>query len=360
MNIKSIKTWSENLELTRPYSIAYETIDSVENVFVEIELDNGIHGIGSGSPAEFVTGESINSCNLVLKTEAKEIVEKNNIEDIESIYKTLNDKWPSNPAARTAVDIALYDALSKLKNMPLVQLLGNVHEGFYTSITIGIKSIESAQDEAVEYVGRGFRILKVKTGSDVSFDIELIRKLREKIGKHVLIRVDANQGYQIEDLSRFFQMTINDNVEFIEQPLHSDYDIKMDSLPIEVRKICAADESLHNPKDAERLAHEPKKFGIYNIKLMKCGGINPSLKIASLAQSAGIDLMWGCMDESIISISAALHAAMACQATKYIDLDGSFDLAKDLVSGGFNLKDGKMFVNDTPGIGVKMLSTKLN
>ena len=131
----------------------------------------------------------------------------------------------------------------------------------------------------------------------------------------------------------------NDNVEFIEQPLHSNQDKKMDNLPIEIRKICAADESLHSPKDAERLACEPNKFGIYNIKLMKCGGINPSLKIASAAYAAGIDLMWGCMDESIISISAALHAAMACNATKYIDLDGSFDLAKDLVSGGFNLKD---------------------
>ena len=67
MNIKSIKTWSENLELTKPYSITYETINSVENVFVELELDNGIKGFGSGSPAEFVTGESIDSCNSILK-----------------------------------------------------------------------------------------------------------------------------------------------------------------------------------------------------------------------------------------------------------------------------------------------------
>ena len=360
MKIKSVKTWFENLELTKPYSIAYETIDSVENVFVEIELDNGIKGIGSGSPAEFVTGENIDSCKTILKSEAKEILGKRNIEDIELICETLKNRWPKNPAARTAVDISLYDALSKLNDIPLAQLLGKVHDSFYTSVTIGIKSIESALEEADDYVKQGFRILKVKTGSDVSFDIELIRKLREKIGKHFLIRVDANQGYKIGDLSRFFEMTINDNVEFIEQPLHSNQDNKMDNLPIEIRKICAADESLHSPKDAERLACEPNKFGIYNIKLMKCGGINPSLKIASAAYAAGIDLMWGCMDESIISISAALHAAMACNSTKYIDLDGSFDLAKDLVSGGFNLKDGKMFINNTPGIGVKMLSSKLS
>ena len=118
-----------------------------------------------------------------------------------------------------------------------------------------------------------------------------------------------------------------------------------------------ADENSIVSKDIPKIK---RAFDGINIKLMKCGGINPSLKIASAAYAAGIDLMWGCMDESIISISAALHAAMACKATKYIDLDGSLDLAKDLVSGGFNLKDGKMFINDTAGIGVKMVSSKVN
>ena len=49
--------------------------------------------------------------------------------------------------------------------------MGKVHDSFYTSVTIGIKSIESALEEADDYVKQGFRILKVKTGSDVSFDI---------------------------------------------------------------------------------------------------------------------------------------------------------------------------------------------
>ena len=93
--------------------------------------------------------------------------------------------------------------------------------------------------------------------------------------------------YQFIGVSRRRPRHLN-NVEFIEQPLHSNQDNKMDNLPKEIRKICAADESLHSPKDAERLACEPNKFGIYNIKLMKCGGINPSLKIASAAYAAGI------------------------------------------------------------------------
>jgi len=88
---------------------------------------------------------------------------------------------------------------------------------------------------------------------------------------------------------------------------------------------------------------------------MKCGGIRPGLEIADMAWHAGIDLMWGCMDESIVSIAGALHAALASKATKYLDLDGSLDLAKDLVSGGFILDNGWLSTTEQPGLGVKRI-----
>ena len=67
--------------------------------------------------------------------------------------------------------------------------------------------------------------------------------------------------------------------------------------------------------------------------------------------------MWGCMDESIISISAALHTAFSSPATRYIDLDGSLDLARDVVTGGFELEDGKMRPSRMPGLGVQKVLT---
>ena len=116
-----------------------------------------------------------------------------------------------------------------------------------------------------------------------------------------------------------------------------------------------ADERLYNAQDALNLATYPRAFAHYNIKLMKCGGIIEALRIADIANIAGINLMWGCMDESIVSISAALHCALSCPATKWLDLDGSFDLASDLVKGGFLLKDGYLSTNDKPGLGVEFL-----
>ena len=66
--------------------------------------------------------------------------------------------------------------------------------------------------------------------------------------------------------------------------------------------------------------------------------------------------MWGCMDESRVSIAAALHVAYASGRTRYLDLDGSFDLARDPAAGGFELRDGRLYLGDEPGLGVRLES----
>ncbi len=123
----------------------------------------------------------------------------------------------------------------------------------------------------------------------------------------------------------------------------------------DIRRKIAADESLVGVADALAFTRPPCPFGIYNIKLMKCGGITPGLKIAEIARLAEFDVMWGCNDESIVSIAAALHAALASEATRYLDLDGSLDLARDLVRGGFHLENGELGVTDKPGLGVELI-----
>jgi L-alanine-DL-glutamate epimerase-like enolase superfamily enzyme len=141
----------------------------------------------------------------------------------------------------------------------------------------------------------------------------------------------------------------------VEQPLPADSIETMRALPEKVREQIAADESLLTEEDARALAAPPRACGIFNIKLMKCGGIAPARRIAAIAESAGIRLMWGCMDESRISIAAALHAALSCPATRYLDLDGSLDLARDVVRGGFLLENGVMRTTSSPGLGVETI-----
>nr|WP_319395628.1 dipeptide epimerase [uncultured Desulfobacter sp.] len=355
MKIKKVTIFRENLELTRPYTIAYETFTHAENLFVHLETDTGLMGIGAGSPAEDVTGESIDACEQALNEHASALFEGVALSDAFSLFKIMEKKMAATPAAMAAMDIALYDLMGNVLNRPLVEILGQVHTSMPTSITIGIKSLGEMLAEADEYTGRGLRILKVKTGMDVDQDIERVCRLRDHVNADVRIRVDANQGYDVEQYKKFLAGTKGTNLEFVEQPLHADQTEKMAALTEDERNFSMADESLHKPVNAYDLIHPPKPFGLFNIKLMKCGGIAQGLEIAQIARRCGIGLMWGCMDESRVSIAAALHAALASPATRYLDLDGSLDLARDMVDQGFVIEDGVMRLTDRPGLGVRIL-----
>lgn len=352
MRIKDVKVWSANLENTKPYTIAFKTTDTVLNVFVEITLDNGVTGIGSGNPSEYVTGENFNQTTAALQEENLEFLIGRDILEANQLFFEILQMFPKNPAARAALDIAVYDALTKHLNIPLVKFLGQKIKSLPTSNTIGIKSVEETLKEAKDYDQRGFKILKVKLGINLEEDIERLVKLREQFGARMIIRIDANQGYTMSQTIDFYNRTKHLDIELIEQPLPAKSIDEMKSFSEEIRAKIAADESLLSPADALKLITPPKASGIFNIKLMKCGGVHQALKIADLALNAGVDLFWGCNDESIVSITAALHAAFACPNTKYIDLDGSLDLGRDEVTGGFILKDGMMSCSDRPGLGV--------
>lgn len=355
MKIKDIKVWSANLENTKPYTIAFKTTDTVFNAFVEITLENGVTGIGAGNPSEYVTGENFDQTKAALQEKNLEFLIGRDILEANQLFFEILHKFPKNPAARAALDIAVYDALTKHLNIPLVKFLGQKIKSLPTSNTIGIKNVEETLKEAKEYDQRGFKILKVKLGINLEEDIERLVKLREHFGTRMIIRIDANQGYTMPQTIDFYNRTKHLDIELIEQPLPAKSINEMRAFSEEIRTKIAADESLLSPADALKLITPIKASGIFNIKLMKCGGVNQALKIADLALHANIDLFWGCNDESIVSISAALHAAFACSNTAYIDLDGSLDLGRDEVAGGFILKDGVMSCSDKPGLGVSRI-----
>jgi L-alanine-DL-glutamate epimerase-like enolase superfamily enzyme len=355
MKIKDIKIWSADLGNTKPYTIAFKTVDEVRNAFVEITLADGTTGIGSGNPSEYVVGENLTQTLEALQERNLEFLIGRDIREMKQLAFEVWQKFPKNPAARAAVDIALHDAFTKFLGIPLVKYLGQKIQSMPTSNTIGIKNVTETLKETEDYLKQGFKAIKVKLGKDLEEDIERMVKMREHFGYDYAIRIDANQGYDSAQTIAFYQQTKHLKIELIEQPLPAKAVMEMKALPDEVREVIAADESLISPVHALDLVKPPRACGIFNIKLMKCGGVSQGLKIADIALHEGIDLFWGCNDESIVSITAALHAAFACSNTKYIDLDGSLDLGNDVVKGGFILKDGIMYCSDKPGLGVEKI-----
>ena len=352
MKIVRAETWAEHLPLTRPYEIAFKRVDRVTLHFVRLVSSSHLVGLGSAAPTD-VTGESSGACAQAMDDMGQDLLTGKDPRQLRALTGALRHHMPGTPAARAALDMALHDLLAKAVGVPVVDLLGRRHSSVHTSITIGILPLEDTLREATEYVERGFRVLKVKLGHDLAQDVERLAALRAHVGPHIRIRVDANQGYDLAGAQTIAGHARTLDLEFVEQPLPASAVEAMRSLPDTYAPLMAADESLHTEADALALAHAPP-FGTYNIKLMKCGGISSGLAIADLAALADIACMWGCMDESVISIAAAIHAAYASPATRYLDLDGSFDLSRDVASGGFRLHDGRMELLDEPGLGVTM------
>jgi L-alanine-DL-glutamate epimerase-like enolase superfamily enzyme len=354
LKIEAIESWSESFALTRPYAVAFGHTEAAESAIVGLRADDGRVGWGAATPDPRVTGETIEACRAALEPESLGWLRGRDLRQRRALLSELASRIRAAPGARAAVDMAIHDLAAQAVEVPLVELLGRAHEALPTSITIGIKPLAETLEEAGEYLGRGFRILKVKVGNSYEEDLERLIRLRERVGPGIAIRVDANQGYDEAETVRFFPDTAALDLEFLEQPLPADAVETMRRLPEEAKERIAADESLLDERDALRLA-APRACGIFNIKLMKCGGIEPALRIAAIAETAGVALMWGCMDESVIGIAAALHAALASPATRYLDLDGSLDLARDVARGGFVLEEGILRTTSAPGLGVSPL-----
>lgn len=354
MIVRSIDVRTYDVPLSRPYAIANASTDAVEMARVVLHCDGNVIGIGAATPEPRVTGETFAMCVHALHAAAADLRGRSFTHPRE-LAPLLHAAMPMCPGARAAIDMALHDAQGRANGKPVVELLGRVHEALPTSITIGVKDVPDTLTEAREYLGRGFRVLKVKIGENVDLDVERLAKLRELVGRDLPLLADANVGYTANTLTTFLAKTRDLDVRLVEQPLPPEAIAAQTQLPPHDVARLVADESLHDEADAERLARTPLlPFGLFNIKLMKCGGITPALGIARIANDRGLGLMWGCMDESVVGIAAALHAAFASHATRWLDLDGSFDLSRDFCRGGFGLHDGVLRTLDRPGLGVEL------
>jgi len=343
----------QRLALTKPYTIAYKTIEDTEVVFLEIILGNGIIGRGAANPFAEVVGETPATTLSRLQGDFLKGLVGRDISQFNQMIDESKLEFPHLPGTQAAIDIALHDAFCQFLNISVLDFYGQKIKPIPTSITIGIKDTDSMIEEAKANFAAGFRVMKIKTGLDVEQDIERVKKITECFGGAVLVRADANQGYSLGDLKKFIAETAGLNIELVEQPLAVGEDWRLKALAEDERKFLVADESLLDADSAISLTHKPLPYGVFNIKLMKCGGIKGAMEIAAIAKHAGISLFWGCNDESIISITAALHAALSSSNTRYLDLDGSFDINETGVSGGFTLRDGVMYPNGLPGLGVQ-------
>ncbi|MCL2702840.1 MAG: dipeptide epimerase [Defluviitaleaceae bacterium] len=350
MKITDIKYERLRIKFKKPFVIAIGVMEYGETLIVKMTTDEGITGYGEASPYAPVTGETLDSVLIFLELFKPALIGQNPFE-LEKIHKAMNRQTVGNTSAKAAIDIALHDIIGKKLGMPVYQVLGGYRNSFVTDMTVGIGEPAVMAQDALNYANDGFNVIKVKAGINPGTDIEAIKQIRKAVGDGVKLRVDANQGWDVNSAIRVMREYEKYGVDAVEQPLvHWDLD-GLAYVRSRTNIMVMADESLHSPEDAMKLAKK-QAVDVFNIKLMKCGGLYPAARINAIGESAGIQCMLGCMIESRLGISASASFVAAQKNVTEADLDSFRHYDESAISGGFTLENGVITMLDKPGLGV--------
>lgn len=353
MKIVDIRIGRISVPLRRPFKTALRTVNSVEDVIVEILTDTGNIGYGEAPPTGVITGDTTGSIIGAIEEHIKGSIMGMDIENIEGIMLKLDSCIIKNTSAKAAVDIALYDLYGQLYNAPLYKLLGGYRKELVTDITISVNEPEEMAKDSIDAVNRGYKTLKIKVGKDSSKDIDRMKAIRNAIGYEVNLRIDANQGWKPKEAVNILKRMEYEglNIEFVEQPVIAG---DIDGLKYVTDRVSIpvlADESVFSASDALKILNM-RAADLINIKLMKTGGIHNALKICSIAEIYGVECMIGCMLEAKVSVTAAAHLAAAKSIITKVDLDGPVLCSEDPVKGGAVFEDYKITLSDRPGLGI--------
>ncbi len=358
------------LELKETFTISRGSEDCVETVIVSLE-EGGVTGLGEASPSHFYghTAKSVRDAieeavpaieraDPFLYPHLREFLDSPEgretaadvVDDLLKHGAAILDRFDptqllqvldGNRAALCAVDLALHDWFGKRFGRPLYQILNlDPARTPPSSFTIGISSIERMREKVRE--AADFPVLKVKLGTDR--DLEIMRALREV--SDAVFRVDANCAWDVEETIAKSDELADLGVEFIEQPLPPE---RLDDMKRVFEKSALpiiADESSVVPEDVAGLSG---RFHGINIKLVKCGGIQPALEMIRIARAHDLKVMIGCMIESSVCISAGAHLG---PLVDHLDLDGSILIGNDPYRGVENRK-GTLQFPERGGLGVQ-------
>ena len=336
---------SYRLNCTHPFGISRSTNDYYDIVYVYLSGAD-ITGKGEAAPSARY-GE----------TNSRVIKQLHCIDEIpdESMSVEDGDKWCSDHsgginALQAALSTAWLDWWTQKEKVCLADYFKSEKENMpLTSFTISIGDLNLIPQKIVE--AAPYRVLKIKLGLGLQDDQQIIKLIRAETDK--LIRVDANEGWDLETGLTMCKWLADNHVEFVEQPFKADnlHDTaalrKKSPLPL------IADENSIIAANIPDIAHA---FDGINIKLMKCASLLEGKRMIDTARNYDLQIMLGCMVESAVGITAAAHLA---PQVDYADLDGNLLIDNDPYNG-VKVKNGRLILPDGNGLGVVINSNYKN
>lgn len=307
-------------------------------IIVGLELGNWV-GWGE-APAINYYNVSVEQMEADLLAK-KQMVEKFALTDPRRYWHYLHHLFPKNPFLVCALDIAAWDLFGKMNGLPLYKIWETDWQNIpVTDYTIGIDTI----DKMVEKMQQNpFDIYKIKLGTE--HDIEIITSLRQYT--NAVLRVDVNGGWTLEEAINKIPQLHSLGVELIEQPLAKDNWEAMIVLKENSPIPLFADESCVDEFDVERCV---AAFHGINIKLTKCGGLTPALRMIEQARKLGLKVMAGSMNETSVGTAAV---ANLLPQLDYVDMDGPLLLDED-IADGLGIDSKEITLHGEAGLGITL------
>ncbi|PKA99875.1 L-alanine-DL-glutamate epimerase-like enolase superfamily enzyme [Flavobacteriaceae bacterium MAR_2009_75] len=326
------------LALKHTFSISRESHDYQNTLIVGLSLgDSTGYGESTSNPYYKISIESMMAEINAIRAD----IESFDFDRPEEFHKFLVEKNLSNFAI-CALDLAAWDLYGKLKGKPLYDLWGTSKENYpITNYTIGIAPVDKMVAKMQEMP---WPIYKIKLGTED--DVAIVKELRRHTD--AIFRIDANCAWSAEETILNAPLLKDLGVEFLEQPLHAEDWEGMEKVMHASVLPVVADESCIVEADVEKCGLH---FNGINVKLTKCGGLTPALRMIKKGKSMGMKVMVGCMTESTVGISAI---AQLLPQLDYVDMDGPLLLKEDIAKGVQILKNGMLIFPEIGGSGVTL------
>ncbi|PIC95822.1 dipeptide epimerase [Sporosarcina sp. P26b] len=351
MKITEIEIFAIRLPLHEPFVISYASYDDMPSIIVKMTTDTGHVGYGEAVADDHVTGESWEGTFAVLQHTLAPILLGEDPSCFGRIHEIMDQAIYGVPTAKAALDIACFDVVGKAYSIPAYNLLGGrYHEKFPITHVLSIASPEHMAQEAAERVEAGYGSLKMKVGTNATEDVKRIQAVRERVGKDIAIRVDVNQGWSNSATTlQAMKQLESCELDWLEQPVKADDIDAMVEIKSKTATPLMVDEGLRGMRDMREIIAKRAADKV-NIKLMKCGGMYPAMKLAHMAEMAGIECQVGSMVESSIGSAAGFHVAFSQKAMTSVELTGPLKFSKDVG----NLRYDVPFIelNEKSGLGI--------
>ncbi len=349
-----------------PFKIPYKTplkwglagyLEAAEHVLVRVHTDAGIVGVAEATPRPTIYGESQASIlHAIREWFAPMIIglDPAHAERIWAKFESIH--W--NPTAKGAIDLALYDAVARSRNVPLWEMLGGFSDRLPVSWMLGMRPVSEMVQESVGMRTEGIKAFKVKVGLDPEKDVQVIKALRENLGPDVLLYADANMAYSVSIAIRTIRRMEEFGLAFVEEPVPV-WDQKG---RVKVARAISiplmGDESVFTPQEVAREI-ELGAIGIISIKTPRTG-YSLSLKIVNLAETAGIPCLMGTQAETGVGTLASAHFGAARRNVSYpSEISFFLSLKDDLLAEPIALKDGVIELPQRPGNGAILDEEKI-